>query len=276
MAGSTGIPEVSGGSNNRTASGGGSRPVSGENQSSSSNSSAPPEARSETVQQKLSRINADSSPFAKLNKNVEHTIKQTTAKKIFPYSKFLMKEEDVNKGYVQLCFIELGWNGNDSQNKVKRARVWRQLGQQIIKQCADRRARALSAIKRACLGKSIVCNLLFVTTTDSLSFAVFCNRLSEPRQGGECGRGATNGNGSSSIVQEGVWCWSGEYAHSIVRSREKEHPVVLFERGGGGIKPQSCQQRKEEAYLQREGDTFRRSICFDGAPISPRKVDGGR
>ena len=128
MAGSTGIPEVSGGSNSQMASGGGNRPVSGESQSSSSNSSAPPEARSETVQQKLSRINADSSPFVKLNKNVEHTIKQTTAKKIFPYSKFLMIEEDVNKGYMQLCFIELGWDGNDSQNKVKRARVWRQLG----------------------------------------------------------------------------------------------------------------------------------------------------
>ena len=99
----------------------------------------------------MTRMTCDK-PVDKLKEGIVAVVKKMTAKMVFPCSKFLMKEEDVNQGYVQLAFVQLGWISADSQHKLLRAKHWRAVAQEIVRRCGDRRARALSMFKKTCKG----------------------------------------------------------------------------------------------------------------------------
>ena len=95
-------------------------------------------------------------PFTSLPAQSLAFIKKTIDGKIFAYAKFLMNDKDVEAGYLQLVFLDLKWNTNSADHHVKRARSWKYLVDFIIKRCADRRAAAIAAIKKACVGKRVV------------------------------------------------------------------------------------------------------------------------
>ena len=80
----------------------------------------------------MKRITMDR-PYDKLKTNHLDVIKRVTAKQIFPYSKFLMKEQEVNAAYVQLAFVEMNWTGKTPNMIVARAKAWRLVALEIMK-----------------------------------------------------------------------------------------------------------------------------------------------
>ena len=130
----------------------------------------PTEEEVETKRQRIQRMTKDSVPFQNLSNNLLNVIKKVTARKIFPWSKFLMSDADVDNGYVQLVFLDYGWGGKESKYLVARARSWKKVGENIMKQCSDRRARAIAAVKKACQGT------LFMLSVERLLWCIFVNR----------------------------------------------------------------------------------------------------
>lgn len=178
MAGNGGRPAPTGRGGGGDGASTSNRPSGSSATSRPSPSAAHPGASSsteeepETSVQKCQRMNQDSMPFPSLTRTMMQVIKETTAKEIFPYSKFCMTEEDANHGYVQLCFIRAKWDKSDWASIARRARTWKQVSLTIVKQCADRRSRTLSAIKKACMGTSVVCHVALGVTRNLLTLGV--------------------------------------------------------------------------------------------------------
>ena len=109
----------------------------------------------ENKRQKLMKsITESSKPHAELEAKIQLVMKKIVDHKMFPRSEFLMSEKEVEGGFVQLAFIELGWGKEGrAEHAVRRARHWRAAVEFIIKRVADRRAAATAAIKKACVGK---------------------------------------------------------------------------------------------------------------------------
>ena len=105
----------------------------------------------ETKSEIMKRITMDR-PYDKLKTNHVDVIKRVTAKQIFPYSKFLMKEQEVNAAYVQLAFVEMNWTGKTPNMIVARAKAWRLVALEIMKRCGERRSRTLTEFAKACKG----------------------------------------------------------------------------------------------------------------------------
>lgn len=105
--------------------------------------------------QKLMKLITESSkPHAELEAKIQLVMKKIVDHKMFPHSKFLMSEKEVEGGFVQLAFIELGWGKEGrAECAVRRARHWRVAVEFIIKRVADCRAAVMAAIKKACVGK---------------------------------------------------------------------------------------------------------------------------
>ena len=108
--------------------------------------------KKETRSEVFKRITSDSKPVEKLKPQYVDAIKRAVTKKIFPYSKFLMKEEEVNTGYVQLAFVEMGWGGTKPTTILACARAWRLVVLEVMKRCGDRHSRALTVFKKICNG----------------------------------------------------------------------------------------------------------------------------
>ena len=142
-----------GGTSGGGGGGGGTSGGGGSGATSTSGGASSAETEPETQTAIYKRITEDSRPFSQLTTHMVDVIKRVTAKKVFPYSKFLMKEEEVNGGYVQLVFVEMNWHGKGQKWVNARARNWKMVGQEVMRRCADRRARVLSEFTKACKGR---------------------------------------------------------------------------------------------------------------------------
>ena len=111
------------------------------------------ESERKKKRKKLMEAIAADKPITHLGPQTLAFVKKIIDSKIFPYSKFLTTEKEVEAGYLQLVFIELKWNSASAEHHVQRSRAWRYLVDYIMKRCADRRAAAIAAIKKACVGK---------------------------------------------------------------------------------------------------------------------------
>ena len=142
-----------GGTNGGGGGEGGNSGGGGSGATSTSGGASSAETEPETQTAIYKRITEDSRPFSQLTTHMVDVIKRVTAKKVFPYSKFLMKEEEVNGGYVQLVFVEMNWHGKGQKWVNARARNWKMVGQEVMRRCAERRARVLSEFTKACKGR---------------------------------------------------------------------------------------------------------------------------
>ena len=159
-SGATQVPQGQGGGGTRSTDGGGQggggSAVNQQRQSQQSQQSAGAAATAattatETKSEIMKRITMDR-PYDKLKTNHVDVIKRVTAKQIFPYSKFLMKEQEVNAAYVQLAFVEMNWTGKTPNMIVAHAKAWRLVALEIMKRCGERRSRTLTEFAKACKG----------------------------------------------------------------------------------------------------------------------------
>ena len=157
-SGATQVPRGQGGGGTRSTDGGGQggggSAMNQQRQSQQSQQSAgaaATAAATETKSEIMKRITMDR-PYDKLKTNHLDVIKRVTAKQIFPYSKFLMKEQEVNAAYVQLAFVEMNWTGKTPNMIVARAKAWRLVALEIMKRCGERRSRTLTEFAKACKG----------------------------------------------------------------------------------------------------------------------------
>ena len=170
MAGSAGRSGGGGGNGGGNATdAAGSNP--GEQQPQEAGCQNQTETSVETRVEVLRRM-SESKPFNKLKPGVVDMVKRVTAMKIFPYSKFLMKEEDVNMGYVQLMFLEMGWTGKDARMAIARSRHWQVVAQEIMKRCSERRSRTLGLLTKTCKGKFKKIHLVRVILIPGLSLSL--------------------------------------------------------------------------------------------------------
>lgn len=92
-------------------------------------------------------------PLKRLETRTAIAVKRVVDLKIFGYAKFLLTDKDVESGYIHLVFAELNWTRDTPVDHIRRARSWKAIVDYVIKRVAERRAAAIAAIKKACVGK---------------------------------------------------------------------------------------------------------------------------
>jgi hypothetical protein len=84
---------------------------------------------------------------------VEKELQSMVVERIFPYTKFLRSDEEIEDGvYLRLAFEVVGFTGDTHEDAAKRRGHWRAIVEFIKSRLNDKRSAVIAAVKKAAIG----------------------------------------------------------------------------------------------------------------------------
>lgn len=84
---------------------------------------------------------------------VEKELQSMVVDRIFPYTKFLRSDEEIEDGvYLRLAFEVVGFTGDTHADAAKRRGHWRAIVEFIKSRLNDKRSAVIAAVKKAAIG----------------------------------------------------------------------------------------------------------------------------